>query len=257
MDIPLLTLLLLGLAGFIAGFVEAITGGGGLIMLPSLLIGLPSHPVSNLIGTVKIPAFSGISLSAWQYSKQVKLNIRLVVLCCVVAFGASYAGSWTLTLIDNAFMKPFLLAILVLVAIYTFMKKDFAAHQPKTHSANEQMLYASLICLVVGFYNGFIGAGGGSFFLLSFVTIIGFPFLQASAYAKICSTITNLASIVLFTSADQVIWPVAIAMSAGSMLGALLGTRFAITKGSAFVRPFFLAVVSLMLLRFAYDVFKN
>ncbi|RZJ33137.1 MAG: sulfite exporter TauE/SafE family protein, partial [Flavobacterium sp.] len=155
------TLGFLCLAAFSAGFVDAVVGGGGLIQTPAALVLLPNYAVSTLIGSLKIPAFSGTSFAAAQYLKNVKMNWRLLSVMASVAFCAAFAGSTLLTTVDNSFMKPFLLVILVLLAIYTFTKKNFGQHQAKSHTVGRQMMYAILIAVCIGFYDGFIGPGAG------------------------------------------------------------------------------------------------
>lgn len=256
MDVPLLTILFLTFIAFIAGFVDAIVGGGGLIMVPSMWVTLPSLPVSQVVGTIKIPAFSGISMAAWQYAKQMKVNWKLIAICCPLAFGMAFTGSWLLTLVSNDFMKPFLLFVLTGVATYTFIKKDLGQHTDRSHTPRQQILLACAVAITVGFYDGFIGPGAGSFYLLGFVILLGFQFLHASAYAKLFNATTNGASVILFASKGLVIWSIALPMAAGCTAGSLIGARYAMAKGNGFVRKFFLAVVTAILLRFAYDVFS-
>lgn len=257
MDVPFLTILFLTLVAFVAGFVDAIVGGGGLIMVPSMWVALPSFPVSQVVGTIKIPAFSGICIAAWQYSKKIKVNWKLISICCPLAFGMALTGSWLLTMISNDFMKPFLLFVLIAVATYTFAKKNLGQHSDRSHTPRQQILLACLVALLIGFYDGFIGPGAGSFFLLGFVALLGFPFLHASAYAKLINATTNCASVILFAYKGLVIWSIAIPMALGCTAGSLLGAKYAMAKGNGFVRKFFLVVVTAILIRFAYDVFLS
>lgn len=255
MDVSIYTIVFLAFMAFIAGFVDAIVGGGGLIMVPSVLVAVPSAQVSQAIGTTKIPALSGISMAAYQYAHKIKLNWYIVLPSCLVAFLASFTGSWLLTQVSNDFMKPFLLLVLSLVAVYTYIRKDFGQHTDKAHSEKQKIQYACLLTLFVGFYDGFIGPGGGSFYLMAFVVLLGFNFLQASAYAKMANASSNFASVILFVAKGKVVWSIAIPMAVGAIVGSLLGSRYAMAKGNAFVRKFFLIVVCVVLLRFAYDVF--
>lgn len=248
-------ILLLCLAAFVAGFVDAIVGGGGLIQTPATLVLLPAFPVVNAIGSTKIPSFSGTFFAALQYIKKVNIRNSLAVIMCVVAFFSSFAGSQVLTIVHNDFMKPLLLVILTGVAIYTYVKKDFGQHEEKKISAGRELFYAVLISLVIGFYDGFIGPGAGSFLILAFISLLGFDFLHASAHAKLVNLATNLGSIVLFSIKGKIIWLVALPMAACNALGGMLGARMAIAKGNRFIRIFFLLIVIGTLLRFARDVF--
>ena len=252
-----LDIILLCIVAFAAGFVDAIVGGGGLIQMPAALVLLPQYPVATVIGTMKIPAFSGTSIAAYQYSKQVELNKKLLPVMMVIACLASFAGSWALTQVSNSFMKPLLLGVLVLVAIYTFSNKSFGIHSEKTHSERTQWTYALLISFILGAYDGFIGPGAGSFLILAFISLLGYDFLKASAYAKFINASTNVGSIVLFAVTGKIIYAIALPMAVCNAAGGWLGSRLALLKGNNFIRIFFLAVVCLTILRFAYDVFKK
>ena len=249
------TLVLLCLAAFFAGFVDAIVGGGGLIQTPIALILLPNLAVANIIGSLKIPAFSGTSFAAFQYLKKVQINWKLLFIMSIIAGVAAFLGSNLLTLVSNDFMKPLLLFVLTLLAIYTFIKKDFGQDQEKILSKNKQLFYAVLMSVFIGFYDGFIGPGTGSFLVLAFVAVLGFDFLHASANAKIVNLATNFGSICLFILKGKIIWAIALPMAVCNAFGGWLGAKLAIKKGNSFIRIFFLIVVIGTLLRFGYDIF--
>ncbi len=249
------TIILLCLAAFTAGFVDAIVGGGGLIQLPIALIVLPYYPVAAVIGSLKIPSFSGTFFAAIQYTKKVQLNWRLLIMMMILASASAFAGSTLLTKVHNDFMKPVLLVVLCGVAIYTFLKKNFGQHTNKSLSPALQLTYSVIIGLVIGFYDGFIGPGTGSFLILAFILLMGIDFLQASASAKMVNLATNTGSIVLFLIKGTIIWSIAIPMAISNALGGIIGAKLAINKGNKFIRIFFLIVVTGTLIRFAYDVF--
>ena len=255
MDISLWEMLLLCLAAFCAGFVDAIVGGGGLIQTPAALVILPAQPVVNIIGSLKIPAFSGTFFAAAQYLRKVEMNWKLLFVIATIAFFAAFAGSQLLTVVSNRFMKPVLLVVLTAVAVYTYSKKNFGQHEAKEHSEKKEMFFAVIISLIIGFYDGFIGPGTGSFLILAFISLLGFDFLKASAHAKLVNLATNLGSITLFIFKGKMIWLVALPMAASNALGGVIGARLAIVKGNKFIRIFFLIIVISTLLRFAFDVF--
>jgi hypothetical protein len=248
-------IVLLCVAAFAAGFIDAIVGGGGLIQTPAGLILLPNLPVSTVIGTLKIPAFSGTSFAAYQYLKKVTMEWKLLVIMMAVALPAAFIGSILLTYMSNDFMKPLLLFILSLLVIYTYAKKNFGQHIAKDVSKITQIWNAVLISIVVGFYDGFIGPGTGSFLVVAFIALMGFDFLHASANAKMVNLSTNFGSICLFMIKGKIIWAIALPMAASNAFGGWLGAKLAITKGNGFIRIFFLVVVIGTLVRFAYDVF--
>ena len=247
--------LILCLAAFFAGFVDAIVGGGGLIQTPMGLILLPNLPVSTVIGSLKIPAFSGTSFAAYQYLKKVDINWKLLIIMMLVACPSAFLGSTLLTYVSNDFMKPLLLIVLSLLAIYTYAKKNFGQHQEKKISHRTQIFNAVGISFIVGLYDGFIGPGTGSFFVVAFIAIMGFDFLHASANAKMVNLATNFGSICLFMIKGKIIWAVALPMAICNAAGGWIGSKLAINKGNGFIRIFFLVVVIGTLIRFAYDVF--
>ncbi len=251
------TIILLCIAAFAAGFVDAIVGGGGLIQLPAALILLPHLPVANVIGSLKIPAFTGTSFAAYQYAKQVTLNVKLLVLMCLLAFSCSFAGSELLTLVSNNFMKPVLLVVLTFVAIYTFRKKNFGQQSHKEHTPTQQLWYGAAISVAIGFYDGFIGPGAGSFLIMAFIALMGFDFLHASANAKMVNLATNFGSIMLFLLKGKIIWAIAIPMAVSNAVGGIIGAKLAIAKGNKFIRLFFLLVIIGTLIRFGFDVLKS
>ena len=248
-------IILLCIAAFFAGFVDAIVGGGGLIQTPVALILLPNLAVSSIIGSLKIPAFSGTSFAANQYLKKVNMNWKLLSIMAIVAFASAFLGSHLLTKVHNDFMKPLLLVVLTIIAIYTFTKKDFGIHQAKEHTVKRQLLLAFSMSICIGFYDGFIGPGTGSFLVLGFVSVLGFDFLHASANAKMVNLATNFGSICLFILKGKIIWAIALPMAVCNAFGGWIGAKLAIKKGNGFIRIFFLIVVMGTLLRFGYDVF--
>ena len=253
MEISILILLCIG--AFLAGFIDAIVGGGGLIQTPLGLILLPNLPVATIIGTLKVPSFSGTFFAAFQYLKKIEMNWKLLIIMMVLAVPSAFAGSTLLTYVSNDFMKPLLLVILSLLLVYTYAKKNFGQQSDKSHSNFQQILYAVAISVVIGFYDGFIGPGTGSFFVLAFITLLGFDFLQASANAKMVNLATNFGSISLFIFKGKIIWAIAIPMAICNAIGGFIGAKLAINKGNKFIRIFFLIVVIGTLIRFAYDVF--
>ncbi len=254
-QIDSITLLFLCIAAFGAGFVDAIVGGGGLIQTPTALVLMPNLPVATVIGSLKIPAFSGTFFAAKQYVKKVKIDWKQMTLMCTVAFSFAFLGSELLSKMGNTHMKPILFCVLIVVAIYTYTKKGFGQSQSKKLSSNALLLRSLLLSATVGFYDGFIGPGTGSFLVLGFIALLGYDFLQASAHAKMVNLSTNFGSIVLFFIKGTIIWGVAIPMAICNAFGGLLGAKLAIAKGNQFIRVFFLLVICATILRFGYDVF--
>lgn len=248
-------LLFLCIASFLAGFIDAIAGGGGLIQTPVALILLPSSPVASLMGSLKIPGFTGTSVASVQYLKKVDMNWKLLFGMAICSAIAAFFGSYLLTLVSNSYMKPILFGILVLVAIYTFLKKDFGKHKPKELPFRKSLIIGLCVSTCIGFYDGFIGPGTGSFLMLAFISLLGLDFLHASANAKLVNLASNIGSLTLFILKGKIIWLIALPMAVCNGLGGWIGASLAIKKGNAFIRIFFLIVVVGTLVRLSYDIF--
>lgn len=248
-------LIILCAAAFAAGFIDSIVGGGGLIQTPATLVTLPNHPVATLLGTTKIPSFSGTAMACFQYARKVSLQWKLIALMCCLALLAAMLGSYTVTVISNRYMKPIIFVVLILVAIYTYSKKDFGKAVSKNLHPRHELMYGSLFAILIGFYDGFIGPGAGSFLVIFFIAIIGFDFLKASAHAKFVNLATNMGSIMYFGSTGHILYQFAIPMAICNLSGSFLGASLAIRKGNSFIRIFFLLIVIATILRFGYDIF--
>lgn len=248
-------IIILCTAAFAAGFVDAVIGGGGLIQTPATLVMLPQYPVATLLGTTKIPSICGTSIAALQYSLKVKIKWRLMLLMCSIALLAAYSGSKLVSITSNQFMKPVIFCMLVLVAVYTYTKKDFGMAQQKTVSRQKELLQGTVFALLVGFYDGFIGPGAGSFMVLFFISILGFDFLQSSAHSKLVNVATNLGSVIFFSINGNILYQYALPMAVFNFAGSFLGSRLAILKGNKFIRIFFLTVIAATILRYGYDIF--
>ncbi|HEX9959190.1 MAG TPA: TSUP family transporter [Fibrella sp.] len=249
-----ITLLTLCFFSFLAGFIDSIVGGGGLVQTPAILFSLPQYPVPTLLGTTKIPSVAGTLLGAVQFSRRVVIQWSLLLPMAVTAFVAALTGSWTLTHVPNTFMRPLALVILIGVFVYTLLKPDFGQHVERTISRRQQLIRVVLMALIIGFYDGFFGPGTGSFLVLGMVSLLGFDFLRASAHAKWVNVATNAASLLFFASRGSILFAVAIPMALANLLGAFIGVRLALLKGNSFIRVFFLCVIAATILRFAYDL---
>jgi uncharacterized protein len=248
-------LVVLCLAAFVAGFVDAVVGGGGLIQTPLTIVLLPNIAVSQILGALKIPAFTGTSFAAYQYQKKVTIRWKPLLFMMVLTLLCSYLGATLLNYMNNNIMKPLLLVILVLLLLYTLIKKDFGMQIENSRTEKQKLVNSIIMSCILGFYEGFIGPGTGSFLVVGFITFLGYDFLNASANAKMVNLAGNLGSIILFVTKGKMLWHIALPMAVCNGLGGYCGAKFAIKKGNSFIRLFFIIVVTGTLIRFAYDVF--
>jgi uncharacterized protein len=248
-------LIILSCAAFAAGFVDAIIGGGGLIQTPITLIMLPQYPVATLLGTTKIPSISGTIMATIQYTKKIKIKWQLMAVICTVALVAAFTGARLVNVTSNKFMKPVIFCMLIIVALYTYTTKDFGNAPKKIIDQKKELLFGISFALIIGFYDGFIGPGAGSFMVLFFITILGFDFLKANAHSKLVNVATNLGSLIFFIAKGNILFQYAIPMAACNIAGSFIGSKLAILKGNRFVRIFFLFIIAATILRFGYDIF--
>ncbi len=247
--------LALGLAALFAGFVDSIVGGGGLIQLPALFAAFPNTAPATLFGTNKLASIVGTTSAAIQYSRRVEIPWRVAGPGAVAALVGSWYGAKAVAYLDPAILRPLILALLVLVAVYTFLRKDLGSVSKEPAHGGRSVAIALGVGAVIGFYDGFFGPGTGSFLIFLFIRLLGMDFLRASVSAKILNVATNLAAISFFVGNGELMWKLAAVMAVCNLTGSILGSRMALKHGTGFVRKMFLAVVSVLILRLAYDTF--
>ncbi len=246
--------LALGLAAFCAGFVDAVVGGGGLIQIPALFAAFPATLPATLFGTNKLASIVGTASAALQYARRVTIPWRVALPGAVAALIGSWYGAKAVAYLPPTVLRPVILVLLILVAIYTFMRKDLGAvSTERAHDARSTATAVS-IGAVVGFYDGFFGPGTGSFLIFLFIRFLGMDFLKASVTAKIVNVATNLAAIGFFVSNVEILWKLAALMAVCNLSGAVIGSRTALRHGTAFVRKMFLGVVSVLICKLSYDL---
>ena len=254
-----MTVTLAALCGFafIAGFVDAVAGGGGLIQVPALLVLMPQLPIATVFGTNKFASIWGTGTAAVQYARKVPMEWRVILPAALSALIFGFLGSMTLSLLRPDALRPLIFVLLMIVLVYTIWKKDFGSlHAPKL-TPRLQIGAGVLIGAALGFYDGFFGPGTGSFLIFAFVGVLGFSFLAASAAAKIVNVVTNLAAIAYFSWNGNILYGAAMAMAVCNTAGGFLGSHMAIRKGSGFVRSLLVVVVCVLLVRLGYDFFTN
>ena len=247
------TAVLLLAAGFGAGFIDAVAGGGGLVQLPMLLAVFPTAPLATLFGTNKLASIWGTLAAATQYTRRVRLPWVTLAAALPTALICAWLGARAVSVLPSASVRPVVLLLLVLVALYTFTRRNLGLrHRPRLSAAAEAAS-AALIGAFLGFYDGLFGPGTGAFLVFLFVRGLGYDFLHASAAAKIVNVATNLAALAFFLPHAQVLWLPAGLLAVSNLLGSLLGAHYALRHGSEFVRRVFLAVVILLILKLTRD----
>ena len=248
-------LLLVSLASLLAGGIDSIVGGGGLILVPALFAVYPNAAPATLFGTNKSASVWGTSIATVQYSRRVQMRWAVLGPAAGAALVGSFLGAWAVTLIDPVFLRRALPLILLAVLLYTLARKDLGRTHAPRHTRGRETLLACLIGAVIGWYDGFFGPGTGSFFIFLFVRLLGYDFLNASAAAKLLNVATNIAAIALFAAKGHVWWHIGLVMAAANVTGSLIGTRLALKHGAGFVRGVFIVVVGALILKTRYDAF--
>ena len=247
---------LLGLS-FVAGLVDAAVGGGGLIQLPGLFATLPQQLPAVLMGTNKLSSIAGTATSAWRYARHIRFPWRPVLYATAAAFGFAFLGATAVSLMPKQALRPLILVLLVLMLVYTLVKKDFGAlHRPRQIGLRELMI-ALAMGAAIGFYDGFFGPGTGSFLIFLFIRCFGLDFLRASAASKVVNLATNLAALCFFLPTGKVLLAAALPMAAANILGALTGTRLALHGGTPMIRRLFLVLVVVLITKMGWDIFAT
>lgn len=248
-------LLIVSLASLLAGFVDAMVGGGGLILVPALFATFPTTHPATLFGVNKGASVWGTAMATWQYSRRVEMRWSALLPAAAAGLAGSLGGAWLVTVASPEFLRRLLPLVLLAVLVYTLAKKDMGRVHAPRYSGRRETLVACIIGGVIGFYDGFFGPGTGSFFVFLFVRWLGYDFLNASASAKLLNTATNISALGLFVWKGHIWWHFVLAMALANVVGSLLGTHMALKHGAGFVRGMFVLVVSALILKTGYDAF--
>jgi uncharacterized protein len=254
-ELSLATGLFLLSASFLAGFVDSIAGGGGIVQLPALLIGLPNSPAAEVLGTNKLSAVFGTTTAAALYRKQIKPDPKVLIGMAIPAFLGSAVGALLASRIPTSSMRPMILVLLIVVAIYTWLKPDLGKLENLRHVPKQRIQIGAIAGAVIGFYDGIFGPGTGSFLMLILVATLGYAFITASAIAKVVNVATNVGALIVFGINGAVIWQIGIIMGFANVTGAIIGSRLAIRGGSTLVRKVFLLVTIVLIVRVGIATF--
>lgn len=250
-SLEILAIILIG--GFMAAFVDAVVGGGGLISIPTLM--LTGLPVVECLGTNKVAASMGTLCSMMSFTRSGKVDVSLLKILFPLSFIGSACGVFVVQMIPPDFLKPLVIVMLIGVAIYSLIKKDWGDMSTFAGMTRRRWLLLGLASFALGFYDGFFGPGAGSFMLFSFL-LIGFDFVVAAGNAKALNFASNIAAAVFFSLYGSVNFYYAVPMGLIMIVGAYFGSRMAITKGAAYVRPLFIGMTTLLVGKQIYDMLK-
>lgn len=242
---------------FCAGTIDAAVGGGGLIQIPALMGALPQTAPATLFGTNKLASIFGTGSAAFSFVRRVKLQWSLLGVIALFAFISSFMGAACVSLIPTHILRPIVLVMLIVIAVYTFAKKQFGQVHVEQQITPKLLLLAAIGSLAIGFYDGIFGPGTGSFFIFFFIRFLQVDFLHASALAKIGNLMTNLAALSFFVPTGHVLFALGLMMAVANIAGSLLGVRLALKYGSGFIRILFLILVSILICRLGYQILSG
>lgn len=253
-EIDLTLLFLMALAGFAAGWVDAVVGGGGLIQLPALVLGFPGATPAQLLATNKISSIFGTATSSVTYVRRVRPDLRTALPMAGVAFLGAVGGALIGLNIPRSAFNPVILVMLVVVGSYTVLKPALGQVTVLRYSGVRHTTTAMLVGFLIGVYDGALGPGTGSFLVFALVGLLGYAFLEASAKAKIANFATNLGALVVFIPGGHVMWGIGLVMAAANIVGGYVGARTAVARGSTFVRVVFMVVIVAFIVRIGGDL---
>ncbi|WP_091230423.1 TSUP family transporter [Microbacterium sp. 3J1] len=250
------TLILVIVAAFAAGWIDAVVGGGGLLQLPALLL-IPGISPIQALATNKLASVFGTATSSVTYYRRAKPDIRTALPMAGIALVGSFGGAAVATVLPAAAFKPIIVIALLAVALFTAFRPQMGAATRLRFSGHRHHIMAGLAGLVIGFYDGLIGPGTGTFLVIALVGLMGYDFLQASAKAKIVNLATNTGALLLFIPHGAVLWLLGGILAVANVAGSYLGSRMAISRGTRFIRVVFLIVVVALIAKLGVDVWNE
>lgn len=241
---------------FLAGMVDAIAGGGGLISVPAYLVaGLPPHLA---LGNNKMSSCCGTLFSAARYFKHGMIDIKVALISAVFALIGSNIGTRTVLSLNPFFLNYILIVLLPLITVFTYLNKNIGQHNTSHEiSTVKKYILSVLAGLVIGFYDGFFGPGTGSFLILIFTILLQYDFTVANGNTKVINLASNIAALITFIVHGKVLFAIGIPAAVAGIAGNLIGSKYVIKKGNKLIRPIFLTVFFLLFIKILFDVIKN
>jgi uncharacterized membrane protein YfcA len=239
-----------------AGWVDAVVGGGGVLLIPVLLLSFPQYSPATALGTNKIAAVMGTATAAYVYQRRTRLDRSVLVPAAALAIPFGALGALSASSFPTAYFRPVIMALLVSVALFVAFKPSFGVQQTNTTVTRHRRIAAIILAGAgIGFYDGLFGPGVGTFLIISFTTLLATQFLESAAMAKVINSSSNLGALAVFAWQGNVLWAIGLGMAVGNITGAMIGSRTALKRGSAFVRIVLVLVVTGMVAKMGYDQF--
>jgi uncharacterized protein len=254
---PTLQLFLIILpAVFLAGLVDSIAGGGGLLSLPAYMAaGLPPHYV---LGNNKFSSSFGTFFATLRYHQHGLIDVRMALLSAFFALGGSFLGSSAVLLLHPDFLRYLLIVLVPLVAVFTLANRSLGKeNQSQQQSGTKKYTLAALASLLIGFYDGFFGPGTGMFLILFFTLALKYDFVTANANTKVVNLASNIAAVITFIINGKVIFAIGIPAAFAGIAGNLLGAKLVIKRGSSVIRPVFIFTLLLLFGKILYDLLAS
>ncbi len=249
-------LILVMLVALAAGWVDAVVGGGGLLQLPALLL-VPGLAPVQALATNKLSSVFGTATASVTFVRKIRPDMRTALPMAVLALSGSFGGAAVATVLPPQVFKPIIVMAMLAVLIFVAVRPSMGAATLLRFEKRRHLVTASAMGMGIGFYDGLLGPGTGTFLIIALVSVLGYDFIQSSAKAKIVNLATNLGALALFIPTGSVVWGLGLSMAAMNMVGGYLGSRTAIARGSGFVRVVFLGVVSVLILRLGHEVLMD
>ncbi|WP_411069509.1 sulfite exporter TauE/SafE family protein [Streptomyces sp. cmx-4-25] len=256
-EISLTTLVLLCLAALVAGWIDAVVGGGGLLLLPALLLGLPHAPAAQILGTNKAVAIVGTTGAAVTYVRKTPVRVGTAVRIGLAALAGSMAGAFFAAGISSDVLRPVIMVVLLGVAAFVMLRPSFGARAEGEERV--PLTRARIVTAIVvvgggiGFYDGLFGPGTGTFLVLALTAVLHLDLVTASATAKIVNVCTNAGALAMFAYQGTVYGQLAAVMAVFNLAGGTAGARMALSRGAGFVRGVLLVVVLSLVAKLAFD----
>ncbi len=249
----LLIVIILFFSGFVAGFFDSVVGGSGVITLPALLwAGLAPH---TALGTNKLASTCASSVSSATYLRAGRIEKRLLLVMAPATFVGALVGSWVVLGVNQRYLQVVIFVAIVVIATFTVLRRNIGAtnRYPGLHVGTA--VRGLTVALALGFYDGFVGPGTGSFLLFTFATVFGFDFVMAAGNGRVLNLTSNAAALLVFALRGKVAYAIGLPMGVGMLLGARIGSRMAIRRGVPFIRPLFVVVAIVLAVKMGFTVF--